>query len=236
MTDRLSHTADELHDLHSDILTCRKCELAGHLWEAHPVAGGQPAARVLVIGQAPGIRTMRSGRHFSGPGGKILREWIARAGIPHERQELEVYFSSLTRCFPGPAPRGGSGDRKPSPAEIGLCEPYLSRELELLNPALVLLVGSMAIDRYLGKAPLHQTVGTLVDTGGRRWLPLPHPSGVSRWLNEPHHRALVEAGLERMRLFVETYLHHSCDKPPVPYDQQHTRGTHNRPAYGVRGG
>lgn len=187
------------------VLGCRKCELAGLLWEAHPVAGGPHTAWVLVIGQAPGVRTMRSGKHFSGPGGKLLREWIARGGIPHERQEAEIYFSALTRCFPGPAPRGGAGDRKPSPAEIATCAPYLERELELLDPSLVVLVGSMAIERYLGKAPLDQVVGKLVEKAGRRWLPLPHPSGVSRWLNDPRHRALVDAGLERMQEFVGFY-------------------------------
>ncbi len=145
---------------------------------------------------------MMSGRHFSGPGGKLLREWIARGGIPHEEQERLVYLSSLTRCFPGPAPRG-AGDRKPSPAELALCAPYLERELKLLNPALILLVGSMAIERFLGKEPLGERVGTLVEREGRHWLPLPHPSGVSRWLNRPENKALVEKALEQMRGFVD---------------------------------
>ena len=117
-----------------------------------------------------------------------------------------MYFTSLTRCFPGPAPRGGAGDRKPSPPEIELCRPYLQREFDLLDPSLVLLVGSMAIDRFLGKSPLDQLVGTLVERDGRYWLPLPHPSGVSRWLNDPAHGALVDAGLEKMRCLVETQL------------------------------
>jgi len=154
---------------------------------------------VLVVGQAPGLRTMLSGKHFSGPGGKLLREWIARGGVPHEAQDSQVYFASLTRCFPGPAPKGGAGDLRPSAAEVALCRPYLDREFELLDPPLVLLVGGMAIERYLVKAPLNQVVGELVERDGRHWLPLPHPSGVSRWLNTPANAALVDVGLERMR-------------------------------------
>lgn len=192
-----------LDALHTSIRACRACERAGLLWEAHPIAGGHAGAWVMVIGQAPGVRSMVQGAHFRGPGGKLLRDWLARGGIPYERQDTEVYFTSLTRCFPGPAPRGGSGDRKPSPAEIALCAPYLERELSLLDPPLVLLVGAMAIERFLGKGPLRERVGALIETGGRRWLPLPHPSGVSRWLNDPENKRLVERGLDTMRAFVE---------------------------------
>ncbi|MDP9380859.1 MAG: uracil-DNA glycosylase family protein [Chloroflexota bacterium] len=199
-------TTIELQRLHSEVLACRKCALAGHLWEAHPVAGGWATAQVMVIGQAPGVRSMVHGAHFKGPGGRLLREWIARGGIPHEDQERDVYLSSLTRCYPGPAPRGGAGDRKPSPAEIALCEPYLTRELELLDPCLVILVGGMAIERFLGKGPLRERVGTLIEAHGRHWLPLPHPSGVSRWLNDPDHKRLVDKALEKMRLFIESRM------------------------------
>lgn len=189
--------------LHAEVLACRRCEDAGYLESALPVAGGPHTARVMVIGQAPGVRTMLARRHFAGPGGKLLREWIARGGIPHERQSGEVYFTSLTRCFPGPAPRSGSGDRKPSPTEAALCAPFLWREMELLDPRLVLLVGSMAIERFLGKVKLGEVVGTLVERENRYWLPLPHPSGVSRWLNDPQHRALVEQGLGKMQRLVD---------------------------------
>ncbi|MDQ3856343.1 MAG: uracil-DNA glycosylase [Chloroflexota bacterium] len=166
------------------------------------MAGGSAAAWVLVIGQAPGVRTMRSGKHFSGPGGKILRDWIAQGGIPLDRQPDEVYLSSLTRCFPGPAPRGGAGDRRPTPAELRLCRPFLEREFQILDPALVLLVGSMAIQAFLGRVTLDEAVGTLVERDGRHWLPLPHPSGVSRWLNDQAHSALVATALEEMRQLV----------------------------------
>ncbi len=192
-----------LEELHAEILACRKCEIAGPLWEAHPIAGGRTSATVLVIGQAPGHRSMVRRAHFMGPGGKLLRTWLARGGIPLERQDEVVYLSSLTRCFPGPAPRNAAGDRKPSRAEIELCTPYLERELALLDPPLVVLVGSMAIQRFLGRVPLRDRVGTLVWRDDRHWLPLPHPSGVSRWLNDPTHQRLVDEGLALMRAMLE---------------------------------
>lgn len=163
---------------------------------------------------------MRAGRPFSGPGGKLLRDWIASGGIPHERQDAEVYFTALTRCFPGPAPRG-AGDRKPTAAEVELCAPYLQREFELLDPSLVLLVGAMSIERFLGKGPLDRAVGALVEADRRHWLPLPHPSGVSRWLNDPAHRELVHRGLAQMREYVEHHCASQAWDLPIQQHAQH---------------
>ena len=65
-----------------------------------------------------------------------------------------------------------------------------------MQPKMVLAIGGMAIEHFLGRAPLDSVVGTLVEIDGRRILPLPHPSGVSRWLNDPAHQRLVERALE----------------------------------------
>jgi len=131
---------------------------------------------------------------FSGPGGRILDGWLQRAGFPAGALHAEVYISALTKCDPGKAPRGG-GDRKPSPAELALCRPFLLRELELIRPRAVLLVGGMAIEAFLGPRKLTETIGTSVERNGAHLLPLPHPSGVSRWLNAPAHQALLARAL-----------------------------------------
>jgi uracil-DNA glycosylase family 4 len=181
-------------ELQQRILACRACERAGLLPQAAPIAHGPAQARVLVVGQAPGQRSHQRRRHFAGPAGRVLAEWFTRAGFPPGYFHEQAYLSSLTRCFPGPAPRG-QGDRRPSPAEIRLCQPFLAAELRLLRPALVVLVGKMAIEHFLGPCRLVDVVGTLVERDGLRYLPLPHASGVSRWLNAPAHRALVERAI-----------------------------------------
>jgi uracil-DNA glycosylase len=76
-----------------------------------------------------------------------------------------------------------------------------------LQPSVVLLVGKMAIDAFLGKRPLSETVGQVFFKDGRHYLPLPHASGVSRWLNSEANRALLERGLQQLsRLRVELDL------------------------------
>jgi uracil-DNA glycosylase len=117
-----------------------------------------------------------------------------------------VYLTSLTRCFPGKSP-SGNGDRPPSRAEIALCRRFLDRELQLIQPSVVLLVGKMAIDAFVGKRLLVGTVGHLFEVDGRRCLPLPHASGVSRWLNEPANQARLDQALRELsRLRIELGL------------------------------
>lgn len=185
---------DTIPELQAAIRACRACQLAGLLPEAAPIALGPPRARVLVVGQAPGLRSHRRQIHFAGPAGRVLQQWFVRAGFPDNYFREQAYLSSLTRCFPGPAPRG-QGDRRPSPAELRLCRPFLEAELRLLQPRLVVLVGKMAIDHFLGACRLDAVVGTLVERDGHSYLPLPHSSGVSRWLNDPAHQVLVDRAI-----------------------------------------
>lgn len=184
--------------LAADVVACRACVRAGLLISANPIRPGIIAEpRIMLIGQAPGPVTDRKGYHFAGPAGHFLEVWFDRAGFPPGYFRRHVYLSSLTRCFPGKSP-SGNGDRPPSAAEIALCRPYLEREFGLLNPPLVLLVGKMAIDAFLGKQPLTATVGSIFERDGRLFLPLPHASGVSRWLNAVENRALLDRALAEL--------------------------------------
>lgn len=200
----------QAHDLEAfadEVVACRACQLAGYLQCANPIRPSLiEKPRLMLIGQAPGPVTDRQGYHFAGPAGRFLEIWLDRAGFPSGYFRRYVYLTSLTRCFPGKSP-AGNGDRPPSRAEIALCRRFLDRELELLQPKLVLLVGKMAIDAFLDKLPLTETVGQVFDRDGRLYLPLPHASGVSRWLNDPANRARLQRALmELSRLRVELAL------------------------------
>ena len=181
----------ELARLHRRIRACRKCVLAGYLPEARPVVAGSATDRVMIVGQAPGAVEFEAGTPFAGRSGVVLREWLRRAGIAPNHLP---YRSAITKCFPGKNPRG-SGDRRPSPAEIALCAPWLEQELALVRPKVLLLLGRLAIDRFWGPAPLDAVVGTARRENGRVLIPLPHPSGASRWLNEPENRARLDRAL-----------------------------------------
>ena len=190
----------ELAAVQADIRSCTSCFPDGG---NRPVAYGPAEAKAMVIGQAPSLTDAQTGRAFSGPGGRRLRDWFQRAGL----QDEDVYLSALTKCYPGPS-RNGKGDRTPSRREISSCRQHLLRELSILQPRIILLVGGMAIREFLGAGPLAGFVGgsfdacrvdpfssALTHAASARIVPLPHCSGASLWLNDTDHRELLDRAL-----------------------------------------
>lgn len=200
-TDPITATTEEraarLGELQAQLARCRLCQDAGLLARAHPIVGEQGIRKVLLLGQAPGERSDIAGIPFAGPSGRVLERWLQQAGFAPGALRRDVYLTSVTRCDPG---RSGSshGDRPPGSAERALCARWWRTELALIQPKVVLLAGKMAISEFFPPAPLEALVGTWRQEGEMRLLPLPHPSGVSRWLNDPAHRALVDRALEQL--------------------------------------
>lgn len=178
---------------------CRRC---GHEDPAVlPILSEARAPRVMLVGQAPGKVELGDRRPFAGRAGRTLFRWLERAGIDEPTARASIYIAAITRCYPGPSP-SGRGDRVPSPLERELCRPWLEAELSLIRPALVIPVGRLAIDYFLGAQPLDQLVGnawSVAHAGGSSLaLPLPHPSGASSWVNLAANRALLDRALARL--------------------------------------
>jgi len=108
------------------------------------------------------------------------------------------YRTAITKCFHGKA-ASGAGDQRPSPAEVLLCASWLEAELAHVRPRVLLLVGTLAIERFWGKVPLSEVVGKSRVDGERLLIPLPHPSGASRWLNDPENRKRLARALGLVR-------------------------------------
>jgi uracil-DNA glycosylase len=175
-------------------LACHACVDDGIIPEANPTFEGEWGARFLLVGQAPGPTERISRRPFSGRAGKELDRWMVRAGFASPEQFRKLtYIAALMRCFPG-RNSTGTGDLRPPPAAIANCAHWLENELRILKPRVVIPVGQMAINRFLGP-------GSLEDRVGKRYgerpviVPLPHPSGTSRWLNAPANRERLAAAL-----------------------------------------
>ena len=173
---------------------CHVCADQGIIPEANPTFEGRWGAPFFLVGQAPGPMERESRRPFSGRAGKELDRWMLRAGFesPEEFRRL-TYIAALMRCFPG-RNRTGTGDLKPPPAAVANCAHWLDAELEMLKPKVLILVGQMAIARFLSPGPLEDRVGHRF---GERpvMLPLRHPSGQNRWLNEPANRERLSSAL-----------------------------------------
>lgn len=189
----------------AEVSGCSRCFPEGN---NRPVVAPNPKAAVALIGQAPSRTDWHTGRMFSGPGGRRLREWLEGAGLPEER----VHLTALVKCYPGRHP-AGRGDLPPSRPMLAHCWPHLLQELRLLNPCGVLLVGGVAVRVFLGQRRLTEAVGKVFSAeespplrelwghqASRRWVvPLPHCSGASLWLNVKEHRGLLERALRAIR-------------------------------------
>jgi uracil-DNA glycosylase len=174
---------------------CRRCPLM----HPPPVSGGPVLSRVLLIGQAPGVREPVAGKPFAWTAGKTLFRWFEEAaGLREEAVRRKIYFAAVCRCFPGKAP--GGSDRVPNPQEIENCSSWLNRELKILQPRLVIPVGKLAIAQFIPAGKLEQIIGRRfrVERAGEEFdlIPLPHPSGASPWHRIPPGRDLLSKALK----------------------------------------
>ncbi len=195
-----------LSDLHRQMRACRRCLEDGHEITPPAIFCGVMGARIMSIGQAPGITEVEAGRPFNAGSGQRLFKWLVDAGIEEDWFRSTQYMTSVTKCYPGRA-KGGSGDRVPSRIEQEYCRPFLEREIELVNPALMIPIGRLAIDLFFPKSKkLTDIIGTQKQVDGRWVVPLPHSSGASRWHQIAANRLLIAKAIaligdHRQKLF-----------------------------------
>ena len=182
--------------LQSQMRACRLCPEDGHAVEPPAVTQGAITAKMMTIGQAPGITELDTGRPFNAGSGKRLFEWLAQADIDENWFRETQYMSSVTKCYPGRA-KSGSGDRVPNRREQELCRPFLDQEISLVQPNVIIPIGRLAIDLFFKKGlTLRNIIGKEMQREEHWIIPLPHPSGASRWHQSAENRALIEMAIE----------------------------------------
>ncbi|OGX00687.1 MAG: uracil-DNA glycosylase [Omnitrophica WOR_2 bacterium GWF2_43_52] len=165
------------------------------------VSGGAVVSKILLVGQAPGDKEPKIGRPFAWTAGKTLFRWFNEAaGMSEEQFRSSLYMAAVCRCFPGKNPAGG--DRVPSPEEVLNCSAWLNHELKILQPALVIPVGKLAIEQFLPLQKLDQIIGrkfrVIRDGHCFDVIPLPHPSGASPWHRKEPGKSLLKRALRHI--------------------------------------
>ena len=163
------------------------------------VSGGPIVSKVILVGQAPGDKEPVLGRPFAWTAGKTLFKWFEDAiGINEREFRSHIYMAAVCRCFPGKKPAGG--DRVPSRDEVTNCADWRDRELEILQPALVILVGKLGISQFLAADRLDEVIGKQFRVKFARHefdvIPLPHPSGASPWHRIEPGKALLQRAMK----------------------------------------
>ena len=168
-----------------------------------PVSGGAVLSKVMLIGQAPGVKEPVLARPFAWTAGRTLFGWFHESCEMNEDEvRARIYFAAVCRCFPGKNAAGG--DRVPAPDEIRNCSSWMNEEMKILRPRLVIPVGKLAIGQFMVVARLEQVIGRAFPMRRDRCafdlIPLPHPSGASPWHRIPPGKALLQ---KAMRLIAQ---------------------------------
>jgi len=188
-----------LNDLQKMMKSCQLCLEEGYEIYPPAVFSGGKSARMMTIGQAPGITEQEAERPFNAGSGTRLFSWLEKAGIQEDWFRSTQYMTSVTKCYPG-RQTSGSGDRVPSRREQQLCRPYLDREIELVNPEVIIPIGRLAINLYFPKSKvLKEIIGKQIQVDNRWIVPLPHSSGASRWHQIEENRLLIDQALSLIR-------------------------------------
>jgi uracil-DNA glycosylase len=172
---------------------CRKCGLPNGV---SAVFGRFDSPRWMLVGQAPGKKEVALGRPFAGAAGRRLFQWLAEAGFKEHEFRSFCYVTAMMKCFPG---GGTRGDLKPSRQQVANCAPWLAQELALVKPEVLIPVGQLAIERFIGRVKLAEVVGRgfqrEINGSPVRVIPLPHPSGASAWTNAPENRTRIRLAI-----------------------------------------
>ena len=175
------------------LLKCKKCEdMIGS-----PIVGNPVKSKIILIGQAPGIKEGDLKKPFAWTAGKNMFKWFLSIGLNEQKFRENVYMAAVCRCYPGKN-ISGSGDRVPSEIEIKKCSGWLNQEIEFLKPNLIIPVGKLAISQFVNFEKLNDVVGKKIKLKRNNSLidivALPHPSGLSTWYKkDPGKKLLVDA-------------------------------------------
>ncbi len=160
----------EFEILRKEILSCEKCILAET--RTNVVFGeGNPESKILVIGEGPGADEDATGRPFVGRSGKLLDKILEACGF--NRVE-HVFIANIVKCRP-------PNNRAPKPEERSSCMPYLEKQIEMLDPKIIILLGATALNTLVDPdAKITKVRGTWMTWNNRLVMPTFHPSALLR--------------------------------------------------------
>jgi DNA polymerase len=184
-----------LAEIAKQVSICEKCDL--HYSRKNGVPGEGPAdADIVFIGEGPGFHENMQGRPFVGAAGDFLEELLGTIGMKRE----EVFITNVVKCRP-------PGNRDPAPDELEACSPYLDKQLQVINPKVVVTLGRFSMARYIPNAKISEIHGQPLRVKGTLVMPFYHPAAA---LHRPSLRSVVEEDFRKLPEIIE-----HIEKAPV---------------------
>ena len=173
----------DLESLTAEVRQCTKCPL--HLGRTKAVPGeGAEHAQIMFVGEAPGFHEDQQGRPFVGAAGKFLEELLASVDLKREA----VYIANVIKCRP-------PSNRDPRPEEIKACKAHLDRQIELIQPKIIVTLGRFSMARAFPNARISRIHGTPRKIAGIIYYPMYHPAAA---LHQPSLREVVLQDMKRI--------------------------------------
>lgn len=192
--------ADSWEKLKAECSGCARCPL-GDTRRNLVFGTGNEHAHVMFIGEGPGEQEDRRGEPFVGPAGKLLDDMLAMIGLDRSR----IYIANIVKCRP---PR----NRDPQPNEQAACEGWLQRQIDLLQPKLIVCLGRIAAMALIDPSfRITREHGLWFERGGRRIMATYHPSAL---LRDPSKRPEAFMDLRELRKEIRA----TCPNTEIRYD------------------
>jgi DNA polymerase len=175
---RISLLADKIRN-------CKKCRLWKNRINAVP-GEGNPRAKLMFIGEAPGKREDETGKPFMGMAGVFLDSLFKRYKIKRK----DIFITSVVKCRP-------AGNRDPKPDEIKICiRNYLNKQIKLIKPKVIVLLGNIALKTLLDKRKITEVHGWVFVKNKIKYIPTFHPASGMRF---PKIQKLMIKDFEKIR-------------------------------------
>lgn len=179
--------AEVLKEVASQVVVCEKCAL--HFSRKRAVPGEGPSnAKIMFIGEGPGFYENEQGRPFVGAAGQFLSELLTKIGMRRE----EVFITNVVKCRP-------PSNREPEPEELAACSDYLERQIEALNPRVIVTLGRFSMARFLPMAKISDIHGQASTVHGRMIVAMYHPAAA---LHQPSLRPALEKDFMKLPDYV----------------------------------
>lgn len=176
----------ELDYIRSQVISCTKCSLSKTRTNAVP-GKGNPKAELLFIGEAPGRNEDLQGEPFVGSAGKILSEVLESAGLSRD----DIYITNVVKCRP-------PNNRIPLQEEKDACSQYLAKELEIIKPKIICIMGNTAYGSLLNGNSITKNRGKIIEKDGQKYFLTIHPAAVI------YNQELKSVLKDDMKTLVET--------------------------------
>lgn len=183
MPESINVSSMNLKELDARILVCPDCALSGIRTRAVPGEGAVKAS-ILFIGEAPGWHEDQLGRPFVGPAGKFLDELLSLAIL----KRPEVFITNIVKCRP-------PSNRDPLPGEIQACKKYLDRQIELMDPKIIVTLGRYSLARFFPNETISKIHGKALKLDSRTCIAMYHPAAA---LHQPGLRKAIEDDFKKI--------------------------------------